>query len=120
MFRWFRKRTQRPQVEARWSVVVEPAHVEVTDEVGRVRMMAKAELSGVVVETNDSGPWGADVWWLLFGVDDQLECMFPQGATGDQAAVDFFMSLPGFDLEQMTNAMCSTENAVFPVWRKLE
>ena len=38
-----------------------------------------------MIETNDSGPFGADVWWLLFGADDRIAVAFPQGATGEQA-----------------------------------
>lgn len=80
--------------------------------------MLKASLAGVMIETNDSGPWGADVWWLMFDENDQLACAFPQGATGESDAIDFFMQLGGFDNEAMIAAMGSTDNAVFPVWRR--
>jgi hypothetical protein len=76
-------------------------------------------MAGVAFETNDTGPWGADVWWLLFGSDEQLAGVFPQGATGESSALDYLMILPGFDHEQLTKAMCSTANAVFPVWTKV-
>jgi hypothetical protein len=71
-----------------------------------------------MIETNDSGPFGADIWWLLFGADDRLACAFPQGAAGEKAAVDRLLGLPGFDHEAMIMAMGSTGNAVFPVWRR--
>jgi hypothetical protein len=92
--------------------------IHVVDERGGAKSVRKSDLSGVAVETNDSGPWGADVWWLLFGRDDRLECAFPQGATGEQAALDYLMALPSFDHCEMTNAMRSTDNAVFPLWRR--
>ena len=118
MFGWFRKRTVRLQPEASWIVATKPAHIQVTDHEGQIRRLAKADLVGVAIETNDSGPWGADVWWLLFGASDRLACSFPQGATGESETLDYLTSLPQFNHEQMTQAMCSTENAVFPVWRK--
>ncbi len=76
-----------------------------------------SELRGVIIETDDSGPWGADLWWLLFGADDRVAVAFPGGATGEQVVIDRLMALPGFDFETMTRAMGSTEVAVFPVWR---
>jgi hypothetical protein len=77
-----------------------------------------SDLSGVMIETNDSGPFGPDVWWLLFGADDRLACAFPQGAVGEQVVVNSLLGLPGFDHEAMIMAMGSTSNAVFPVWRR--
>ncbi|QUD87814.1 hypothetical protein [Phenylobacterium montanum] len=92
--------------------------ISVTDGEGQIKRINKADLSGLAIETNDSGPWGADVWWLIFGDEDQLACTFPQGATGEGAVVDFLTSLPSFDHSEMIKAMTSTGNAVFPVWRK--
>ncbi|HYJ84101.1 MAG TPA: hypothetical protein VEW26_14810, partial [Allosphingosinicella sp.] len=102
----------------RWVVVVDGGSVRVTDEAGASRAVAKAELAGVAIETNDSGPWGADVWWLLFGAHDGLACAFPMGATGEQAAVDYLSGLAGFDHGMMIEAMQSTDNMIFPVWRR--
>ena len=87
MFGWFRKRTAPLQLEASWIVAIEPAHIQVTDHEGHIEKLAKADLVGVAIETNDSGPWGADVWWLLFGTSDRLVCSFPQGATGESEAL---------------------------------
>lgn len=117
MFRWFRKRVQRPQPEAKWLVAIKPAHICVTDDQGCTQSVAKSDLTAVAIETNDTGPWGADVWWLLFGAEDQLACVFPQGATGESAALDYLGTLDGIDQEQIAKAMCSTNNTVFSVWR---
>jgi hypothetical protein len=115
---WFKRPPQRLEPEVKWIVAHDVDFIQVTDLEGQNSKVAKSELSGVVIETNDSGPWGADVWWMLFGAEDQLACAFPQGATGEEAVLDYLMSLPGFDHAEMINAMSSTENAVFPVWRK--
>ena len=118
MFGWFGKKPQaKLWPEARWTVCVDENGLRSADHKGDARAVAFADLSGIVIETNDSGPWGADIWWLLFGADGELVCGFPQGATGDKPVIDRLMKLPGFDFEQLTNAMCSTDNAVFPVWR---
>ena len=84
MFGWLKKRMQRPEPEAQWCVTVDAESIRVVDRKGQEGSVAKADLSGVIVETNDTGPWGADFWWLLFGADDQLACAFPQGATGER------------------------------------
>ncbi len=118
MFGWFRKGVARPQPEARWIVELDRDHPRVTDDRSGVRSMAKDDLRGVAVETNDSGPWGTDVWWLLFGADDRMACLYPLGATGEAALLDYLCALPGFDFAEMAKAMRSTDNAVFPVWRK--
>ena len=91
--------------------------ISVADPQGEEQTVALADVNGVMIETNDSGPTGMDVWWLLFGADDQLACAFPQGSIGEKEAVARLMSLPGFDHEAMIMAMGSTTNAVFPVWR---
>ena len=75
-------------------------------------------LSGIIIETNDTGPFFDDVWWLLFGADDKVACSFPQGASGEQEAIDVLMKLPDFNYEQMIKAMASAENALFPVYRR--
>ena len=75
----------------------------------RIRM---ADLRAVYVETNDSGPWGADVWWLLNDETGQTKVAFPQLATGEEAALERLRSLPGFEVR----GMHSTENARFMCW----
>jgi hypothetical protein len=104
--------------EAAWTVTSVEDRISAVDPGGEVRSVALSDLGGVMIETNDSGPFGADVWWLLFGADDRLACAFPQGAVGEKAAVHRLVGLPGFDHEAMIMAMGSTGNAVFPVWRR--
>jgi len=119
MFGWLKKRREaKLWPEARWTVSVDESGFRSADHKGEGRAVALTDLSGVTIATNDSGPWGADVWWLLFGADGKLVCLFPQGATGEKPVIDRLMKLPGFDFEQLTNAMCSTDNATFPVWRR--
>jgi len=120
MFGWFKRKRRPLEPESRWIVDVDGEWITIRDEAGGVKSVAKDDLSGVAIETNDSGPWGADVWWLLFDGSDRLACAFPQGATGEEAAIDYVTALPAFDHGQMVQAMTSTANAVFPVWRKVK
>lgn len=119
MFDWFLRRKQaRLEPESRWIVTIDETSVNVTDASGQTKSISKSDMRGVLIETNDSGPWGADLWWLWFGDDDRVACMFPQGATGEAEAIDYLMSLPAFDHQEMAAAMRSTDNAVFPVWKR--
>ncbi|NIJ64690.1 hypothetical protein FHR20_001621 [Sphingomonas leidyi] len=98
--------------------MVESDLISVRDDAGQVKSVSGNDLSGIAIETDDSGPWGADVWWLLFGRDDQLACAFPQGATGEGTVIDHLSALPSFDHAEMIKAMTSTENTTFAVWRR--
>lgn len=106
----------RREPECGWTVVLADNLIRVRDEQGRLQFVGMSDLSAVVVETNDSGPWGLDVWWLLFDAREQLVCAFPQGAAGESGVLDRLMALPGFDYGQLSKAMRSTANDRFPVW----
>lgn len=121
MVRWFFRRHEKTKPltpEGKWVVECGGDALRATDVKQTTMQVAKSDLTGVIIETNDSGPWGADVWWLLFGPDDQVAVAYPQGATGEDAMLSYLMSLPGFDHAKMADAMGSTENAAFPVWRR--
>jgi len=117
MFGWFKK-SKALYPEALWTVVLDGSGIQATDQTGSTMSVSSDDILSVAIETNDSGPWGADVWWLMFGTDGQLACAFPQGATGEKEVIDHLMALPGFDHSEMIKAMGSTANAVFPVWRR--
>ena len=74
--------------------------------------IAMADLGSVSVETNDSGPWGADVWWLLNDMSGKTKVAFPQLATGEDAVLERLQLLPGFEVRGMN----SGENAQFICW----
>lgn len=80
--------------------------------------IALADLREVVVETNDSGPSGADVWWRLYGPEPAPRCSWPGGATGEAAVLERLQALPGFDNDAMIEAMGSTSNRRFTVYRR--
>jgi hypothetical protein len=90
--------------------------VAVVTPEGRRHAVAIATLEEVAVETNDSGPWGADVWFVFRGPDGA--CPVPQGARGEDAMWDVFRRLPGFDHARVAEAMTGAQNATFVVWRR--
>jgi hypothetical protein len=75
----------------------------------RIRL---ADLGAVYVETNNSGPLGADVWWLLNDRAGETRVAFPQMAIGENAALERLRLLPGFEVRGMNSA----ENARFLCW----
>ena len=114
------RKTRKPvlsEPECRWTAVLEDNLIRVRDDQGGLQFVGTSDLSAVVIETNDSGPWGLDVWWLLFGASDQLACAFPMGAVGEPGLLDYLTALPGFDHGQLHRAMRSTANGRFPVWQ---
>lgn len=66
--------------------------------------------------SRNQGPWFADVWWHLKGTES--ECFIPQGATGEDQMLEALQTLPGFDNEQMSAAMCCVENRRFVCWQR--
>jgi hypothetical protein len=56
--------------------------------------ISMCELKTVHVETNDSGPWGADAWWVLSDASGDPEVAFPQLATGEDQVLERLRLLP--------------------------
>lgn len=99
--------------EARFVVEVTPGDEIVCRAPGRAdQRITMAELGAVYVETNDSGPWGSDVWWLLNDKSGDTRVAFPQLATGENSALERLRLLPGFEVRGMNSA----ENARFLCW----
>ncbi len=105
--------------EALWSVGLDDDIIWVIDADGNRSAAPLADLGAIVIETNDSGPWGADLWWI-FDEPDGAMASFPEGATGEQEVIDYLMTLPGFDFDKHGQAVRSTENASFVVWKLKE
>lgn len=75
------------------------------------------QIDRIVIETNDSGPWGDDVWWVLEGSDRIVK--YPLGASRDAAMVEIYpQRFAGFDYEAMFQAMTCTECARFVCWAR--
>ena len=102
--------------ECLFTVSVDDRTVSVKRPDGQLESLAVSELREVAIVTNDSGPWGADVWWHLAGAAAGTRCAFPGGATGEPKTIEFAHALPGFDAKAFIRAMGSTSNARFVCW----
>ncbi|MCA9075570.1 MAG: hypothetical protein KDA93_11095 [Planctomycetaceae bacterium] len=107
---------QRLQPEASFVVTCDEESVVCQRPNGDKKQVRWDDLRAVLIETNDTGPWGTDVYWLLVGRDAQSGCVVPQGATGEEALLTQLQQLPGFDNEALIEAMGSTENQKFLCW----
>ena len=117
-------RSRRPDVggrlepECRYVVTIDDRRVTCRHPSGREDEIAWDELDEVIVETNDTGPWGTDVFWVLLGHKSRTGCVIPQGATGERELLGALQRLPGFDNKQLIAAMTCTENRAFHCWRR--
>jgi hypothetical protein len=95
-------------------------HVEVPDHglssafpTGETQFLAWKDVARILVETNDSGPLGADVWWVLEGGSSR--CTFPQGATGENDALsEIQRRFASFEAKGMNSSSVAT----FVCWEK--
>jgi hypothetical protein len=83
---------------------------------GEIQSISWSAVTCIAIETNDGGPWGADLWWLIEGHESR--CVYPGGATGDIEALAVLESLfPGFSDETVIKANGCTSNARFVCWQ---
>lgn len=115
---WLKRLFSGASPRPNWAVEVTEHEIRVTDHVGQGGSISKLDLTRVVIATDDSGPLGDDVVWLLYDADDQLACLFPIDADGQKDAVAYLMALPGFDEATMIDAMGSTRVERFLVWSR--
>jgi hypothetical protein len=75
-----------------------------------------ADIIAIDMVTTDKGPFEPDVWLVLR--TDSLSCRLPQGAPDYDAVYDRVSAFPGFSFDNVIQAMMSTGNATFELWRK--
>jgi hypothetical protein len=103
--------------EANWTVSVRDNILQVENHLsGETTEIGLDQLAAVVIQTNDTGPAGLDIWWIFIGKDLKIACQYPQRANGEDAVRDWVMALPKFDYDEMIRAMGSTRNDSFVVW----
>jgi hypothetical protein len=74
------------------------------------------DLREVWIRTTDLGPFSDDVFIAPVGAGD--ECVIPSESQGVEGLLERLTELPGFDEEAYTEAIRSTDNARFCVWRR--
>jgi hypothetical protein len=116
---WQQKRLDSVRFERAWVLSIDDAGVVMTPPQGERQSIKWNAINRVAIETNDSGPWGADVWWLLEGSSGVVA--YPQGATGDPEMLpEFHKRLPGFHDRAVIEAMGCTSNARFVCWERAD
>lgn len=118
MLTWLRNKIREANASplAKWSVRLEGDHIITSDGVGNSHTLPTAELQKVVVQTDDSGPWGADVLYFLFSSETEPAGVFPIEAQGCQEFVEWLSIGPGYRDEELASAMASTDVAKFVVF----
>jgi hypothetical protein len=113
--RWLRKllRLEKP---APPRVALSNDVIQFSAEGGAPLQMTVGDLAAVVIETNDSGPWGDDVVWHLLGRDEGSGLSIPQSAENFSPLLARLQSLPGFDNAAVIEAMGSTALNAFLCW----
>lgn len=113
---WERKQSGSLKPESETIVETTDSCIRATRPNGMVEEVSWNELTGFDIETNSLGPFEPDVYWILHG--EVRGCVIPQGATGDGELLARLMKLPRFDNQAFMEAMASTSEATFPIWRK--
>jgi hypothetical protein len=99
-----------------WTVTVVDGVIAINDGQGTERTVLVRELRRVVVATDDSGPWGEDVVFLLYSEATEPTGIFPLEANGVQDFVAWLKALPGYHDRELANAMSSTKVARFVIY----
>lgn len=115
MLNWLRQKLCRPSPLSRWSVDLVDGTIVTSDGDGAQLVVPVSELRKVVVATDDSGPWGADVVFLLYADDIDPAGLFPLEAAGCAGFVTWMASQVGFRDRELARAMASTSVARFTV-----
>lgn len=113
MFGWLRKLFAGNTRSSPWAVSVVDGVIITSDGQGTERRLDAADLRTVVVATDDSGPWGHDVVFLLYAGGPEPAALFPLEATGCQDFVGWMSRLPGYRDRELANSMSSTRVARF-------
>jgi len=115
MLGWLRKKLVNTSPLTLWSVSFSDGDIVTSDGQGAERTLPLSDLRRVVVATDDSGPWGADVVFLLYSDDPDPAAIFPLEATGRDGFVEWLSAQPGYRARELAKAMGSTRVARFEV-----
>ncbi|MBX7492001.1 hypothetical protein K3163_02120 [Qipengyuania sp. 1NDW9] len=118
MFSWLKNGLSRPHPLENWSVEIAEDHITTSDGQGEVHQLPLADLEEVVIATDDSGPWGADVVYLLYSMEKEPVGLFPIEAQGTQEFVEWLSQRDGYNDQQLRNAMRSTQIARFLIYQR--
>ena len=118
---WLKKKIQERldavQFEKKIIVCLDNESISAIYQSGEIESIRWEDVNCIAIETNDSGPWGADLWWLFEGKEKR--CAYPGGATGYLDALrELPTRFPGFSDEMVIKANGCTSNARFVCWQR--
>jgi hypothetical protein len=115
MPQWLRSLFRRRPVP-QWRLSLRNDAVRLENREGPQETLAFADLAAVVIETNESGPWGDDVIWHLLGRAEGSALSIPQTAEDFPMLLTRLEALPGFDNREVVAGMGSTTLNAFLCW----
>lgn len=115
MLDWLRQKLWKPSPLEAWSVRIVDDQIITDDGLGTRKLLQVGDLRRVVVATDDSGPWGADFVFLLFGEAEGPVGLFPIEAQGRDEFIVWMSEQPGYNGDELQKAAGSTKVARFEV-----
>lgn len=113
------RRRQSPRAEARFRVCADESGIAVCDPRGDRRHIEWSALAQVAIHTTERGPFESDVFWCLDSDGEKPAVVFPGGADGERELIRALNHrLPAFRNDALIEAMGSTANARFVLWRR--
>ena len=111
------KAAAKPSAEEEYVVEFDDERICLRNPDESIEEILWSELMGFDIETNSLGPLGLDLFWVLYG-DQERGCVIPQGATGCDGLLEKLQELQGFDNEAFVEAMASTSDGSFEIWKR--
>jgi hypothetical protein len=84
---------------------------------GRTESIAWEDIDEIDIVTTDEGPWVDDLFWLFIDKERSKGCAVSNQADGFKDLLHRIQRLPGFDNAMVVQAMGSTSNRSFVVWK---
>jgi hypothetical protein len=85
---------------------------------GQVETIEWSDIAEIAIQTTDGGPYAEDFFWVLMSTDNSKGCVVSNGARGMESLLARLQRLPGFENKVMLEALGSTRNARFVVWKR--
>jgi len=102
--------------KSKWKVEINGIAIHITDYDGMKNAIELNRIQQISLETNDSSPWGTDLWWRI--TSDKATHSFPGGSKGENELLEHFKTSPNFDKDQYHNALKTITTAEFIVWKQ--
>ncbi|MGA8279141.1 MAG: hypothetical protein WB784_13280 [Rhodanobacteraceae bacterium] len=114
------RRMQAPlRAQALFRVCTDDGGIAMCDPRGDRRHIEWSALAQVAIHTTEGGPLEPDVLWCLESDGAKRAIVFPGGASGKRELIRALNErLPAFRNEALIEAMGSTANARFVLWRR--